>query len=86
MNRRQLIKSVIAGAGAAVALPAQKAEWKPVLFDAHQNETVIALTDLIILATETPGAKEAQVNRFIDLILSQSPVRAARISAGPSLA
>ena len=43
-----------------------------------QNETVIALTGLIIPATDTPGAKEAQVNRFIDLLLSESAPEAQR--------
>ncbi len=32
-------------------------------------KTVIALADLIIPATDTPGAKAAQVNRYIDLFL-----------------
>ena len=41
--------------------------WKPQFFDAHQNETLIALTDLIIPATDTPGAKAALVNRYLDL-------------------
>jgi len=39
--------------------------------NAHQNATVIAMTDLIIPATETPGAKGALVNEFIDLILTE---------------
>lgn len=43
------------------------ANWKPQFFDAHQNETLIALTDLIIPATDTPGAKAALVNRYADL-------------------
>ena len=37
----------------------------------HQNDTVIAMTDLIVPATETPGAKGALVNEFIDLILTE---------------
>jgi len=47
-----------------------RTDWKPVFFDAHQNETVIALSALIIPQTETPGAKEALANRFIDEILA----------------
>ena len=43
------------------------ANWKPQFFDPHQNETLIALTDLIIPATDTPGAKAARVNRYADL-------------------
>lgn len=44
--------------------------WKPLFLDEHQNETLIALSDLIIPATDTPGAKEALVNRYIDLVLA----------------
>jgi gluconate 2-dehydrogenase gamma chain len=46
------------------------ANWKPLFLDEHQNETLIILSDLIIPATDTPGAKEALVNRFIDLVLA----------------
>jgi hypothetical protein len=36
----------------------------------HQDTTVITMTDLIIPETDTPGAKGAKVNEFIDLILT----------------
>ena len=88
MNRRELIKTAVAGAGAAAtargqtaAVPTAKkpaAGGKPVFFDDHQNQTVIALTDLIIPATDTPGAKAAQVNRIIDLLLSEAQPDAKR--------
>jgi hypothetical protein len=38
--------------------------------DSHQNATVIAISEMIIPATDTPGAKGARVNEFIDLILT----------------
>jgi glucoside 3-dehydrogenase (cytochrome c) hitch-hiker subunit len=44
--------------------------WKPLFLDEHQNETLIVLSDLIIPATDTPGAKAALVNRYIDLVLA----------------
>ncbi len=48
--------------------------WKPLFFSDEQNETVAALCDIIIPATETPGAKQAMVNRYADLVLSaESP-------------
>ena len=47
--------------------------WKPLFLDDHQNETLIILSDLIIPATDTPGAKEALVNRYIDLVLAAEP-------------
>jgi len=89
MKRRDVLKSVLLGSGAALAphghtqmvtgiAPASAAAakaaedktWKPLLFDEHQNETVVALSELIIPATDTPGAKAAKVNRYIDLILN----------------
>lgn len=47
-----------------------RADWKPVFLDDHQNETLIALSDRIIPRTDTAGAKEALVNRFIDRVLA----------------
>ena len=52
--------------------------WKPIFFDEHQNETLILLSDLIIPATDTPGAKEALVNRYIDLVLAAETREAQR--------
>ena len=67
MNRREALKT---GAAVAIAAPwLGAATWKPSLFTAQQNETVIALTDLILPATDTPGAKAALVNRYMDLLL-----------------
>jgi hypothetical protein len=51
-----------------------RADWKPAYLDDHQNETLIAISDRIIPKTDTPGAKEALVNRFIDrLLASETP-------------
>lgn len=55
----------------AAAVTPPDANWKPIFFDPHQNEMVIALTDLIIPATDTPGAREALVNRCIDLFMNE---------------
>lgn len=68
-------------APAKAAAPA--GPWKPMLFDAHQNETVVVLSELIIPATDTPGAKEALVNEYIDLILHDgAPERRNRFLQG----
>src|SRR5437763_3965464 len=47
--------------------------WKAAFLHSHQNETLIVLSDVIIRATDTPGAKEALVNRILDLLLSVQP-------------
>ena len=84
MHRRDLFKltaTVPAFAAASASASAQTADkpattWKPETLDAHQNETVIALSDLIIPDTDTPGAKVAGVNRYIDLFLRDGSVEA----------
>jgi hypothetical protein len=47
--------------------------WKAVFLNAHQDATLIALSDVIIPGTDSPGAKDALVNRFLDLLLSVQP-------------
>jgi hypothetical protein len=88
MNRRDLIRSAVLGAGAATVVgaqehhhtqlttiaPAQAAAtaaepWTPAILDEHQNATVIQLSELIIPTTDTPGAKDAKVNEWVDLYL-----------------
>jgi hypothetical protein len=41
------------------------ADWKPLFLSAEQDEILIPLAEAIV-----PGSKMAQVNRFIDLLLS----------------
>ena len=46
---------------------------QPVLrtLNPHQNATVTAIAEMILPKTETPGATDARVNEFIDLILTE---------------
>lgn len=50
---------------AAADAKASAADWAPEYLDAHQNETLVALSERIV-----PGSTKAQVNRFIDLLLT----------------
>jgi Gluconate 2-dehydrogenase subunit 3 len=78
MHRRDILKLA-----ASWAQQAAEADWKPAFFDDHQNETVVALTELIIPATNTTGAKAAHVNRYIDLFLRDGePTQPASFMAG----
>src|SRR5688572_8013352 len=56
---------------AASAMAAQA--WTPRVLSARQNDAVVALTELIIPQTDTPGASAARVNRFIDTVLHDAP-------------
>jgi hypothetical protein len=83
MNRRQLFRQTLFGIAGAAASSAREfpegydaskdlssAGWKPAFLNAHQNETLIAVSDVMIPETDTPGAKTALVNRFIDELLA----------------
>jgi hypothetical protein len=53
------------------AVPAADA-WTPKVLNPRQNELVIALCELIIPETDTPGAKAAKVNEYIDGVLADA--------------
>jgi glucoside 3-dehydrogenase (cytochrome c) hitch-hiker subunit len=80
MLRRDLLR-VLTAAAAAPALPREvtlllqqvhpAAGYTFRTLTPHQNETVIAMIDLVIPETDTPGAKAARVNEFMDVILTE---------------
>jgi hypothetical protein len=81
MERRDVLKLL----GSAAALSALPQEALALLAQAatqagasgrrtlnpHQDATVITISELIIPETDTPGAKGAKVNEFIDLLLTE---------------
>jgi glucoside 3-dehydrogenase (cytochrome c) hitch-hiker subunit len=81
MERREALKLLASAAALPVisrdmfALFRQVHEQMPATaalktFNAHQDATVAAIADLIIPQTDTPGAKAARVNEFMDIILA----------------
>jgi hypothetical protein len=65
-----VIPDDLTGLGRALHARLESGVTRRVL-DPHQDETVVALSDLILPATDTPGAKAARVNEFIDLLLAE---------------
>ncbi len=61
------VATAVGATPGADAAAQTEANWKPQFFDEHHDQTLIVLTDLIIPATDTPGAKAALVNRYLDL-------------------
>lgn len=84
IDRREALKRTAALLGGVISIPTMSAvlsgcqpsgsgsDWSPAALSDHQNDLVIAISEHIIPATDTPGAKAAQVNRFIDGMLAES--------------
>lgn len=80
MNRRDALRMLTAGAVLPALTPELFAFYQQAhpaasyslrALNPHQNDTVVAMIDQIIPATDTPGAKGARVNEFIDVILTE---------------
>jgi gluconate 2-dehydrogenase gamma chain len=80
MDRREALKRTAWVLGTAVSAPTIMAvlkgcaakptlDWKPVFFTEEQAGLVSQLAETIIPKTDTPGAKEAGVPSFIDLVV-----------------
>lgn len=52
--------------------PIEGAGWTPQVLTSEQNRMVTTIADILIPETDTPGARAAQVNRFIDAMLADS--------------
>jgi hypothetical protein len=79
MQRRELLRIFAATAAAPVLSPDlfaflrqahPSASYSLRAFTPHQNDTVIAVAEIIVPATDTPGATAARVNEFMDFILA----------------
>ena len=67
------VEALVFASGDDASRELARPDWKPVFLNTEQNETLICLSEAIIPATDTPGAKAALVNRFVDLVLSVLP-------------
>lgn len=81
MNRREALQRVALLLGGAISAPVVQAvlsgcqagpHYTPRTLTSKQFDLVAGMADLIIPATETPGAKGVGVPEFIDLILTES--------------
>ena len=80
MNRREALKRVAVLTGGAISpsvvsavLSGRRAggeKWTPKIVTTEQNNLITTITELIIPDTDTPGAKAAKVNEFVDLMLA----------------
>jgi len=83
MTRREALQRVALLMGGTLSAPVisavlnkarsaiGKAQWTPRSLSPQQNELVATVAELIIPETDTPGAKAARVNEFVDLLLTE---------------
>lgn len=82
IDRREAVKRVAMLLGGAISAPAMtgvlqgcsagtESGWTPDTLSAHQNDLVVRVSEMIIPATDTPGAEAANVNRFVDKMLTE---------------
>ena len=81
MNRREALKGVALLTGGALSPSIVSAvlsgvtiggggkKWMPKIVNSEQNDLITVIAELIMPETDTPGAKAAKVNEFIDLML-----------------
>jgi hypothetical protein len=96
MTRRQVLQgiTVLLGgivssslAGAILGCDRRRvggSDWRPRSLTGEQDELISTIAELILPATDTPGAREAGVNQFIDLLLTDwlDPEESAEFLAG----
>lgn len=83
IDRRQALRRVGALLGGIVSAPTVAgvlsgcqrttgSDWSPQALSAEQSEMVASIGEIIIPTTDTPGARAANVHRFIDALLDGS--------------
>ena len=95
MHRREVLKTLALGSALTALPPELLASFRQIhasltvtpsfkALTPHQDETVTAMADLLIPATETPGAKAVRVDEFIDRIVAEwlSPEERAGFLSG----
>jgi len=80
INRRQALKRLAVLTGGALSMStitgvmsgcrARTGSFTPKTLNAKQNEMVTVISELIIPETDTPGARAAGVNQFVDKMLT----------------
>ena len=82
MNRRDALKNTLLAMGYTITVPSlisifnscssnTSITWKPLFLSGEQATLVAELAETILPKTQTPGAKELNIDRFIDKMLHQ---------------
>ena len=80
MDRRAALKNLSLSLGYTVAAPtifnmlssctAETSAWKPLFLSEQEKKIVVHLSDIILPASDTPGALDVNVPQFLDIMYS----------------
>lgn len=82
MNRRDALKNTLLAMGYTITVPSlisifsscnsnSSITWKPLFLSAEQATVIAELAETILPKTKTPGAKDLNIDQFIDKMLKQ---------------
>src|SRR5882724_78506 len=82
MNRREAIQKTALALGYAISAPALAAvlngckpspelNYEPIFFTEDQTNVLAEITEILLPRTTTPGAKDAGVPSFIDILIKE---------------
>lgn len=82
MNRRDALKNTLLAMGCTITVPSlisifnscsgnTSSSFKPLFLSAEQAAVIAELAETILPKTQTPGAKDLNIDRFIDKMLHQ---------------
>lgn len=80
MNRREALKNTLLAMGYTITVPSlisifnscnsnNSMTWKPLFLTGEQATVIAELAETILPKTQTPGAKDLSIDRFIDKML-----------------
>ncbi|AUP80028.1 gluconate 2-dehydrogenase subunit 3 family protein [Flavivirga eckloniae] len=78
MDRRSALKNLTMGLGYSIAAPtifnvlsscnAEKESWTPLFLSKEEKHIVTHLADIILPASDTPGALDVNIPQFLDVM------------------
>src|SRR5436190_13548060 len=82
MERREALKKTLVALGYTISIPSligifescnsnTSQTWQPEVFSTNQASTMAELAETILPKTKTPGAKDLNLDKFIDRMIKQ---------------
>lgn len=82
MNRREALKNTVLVMGYTISIPSLVSifnscnsnsgqKWQPLFFSSDQGSVIGELAETILPKTQTPGAKDLNIDKFIDRMIKE---------------